>query len=647
MRLAGRHPWARRLLIAGAAFVGVVALLIVAAACGIYYLVHSGRALEVASSRASGLLGRKISIESADIDWGRVTHVRLGNVVVANVDWAKDPHFLETRLIEFDLRLWPILWGNFDLPHLKIDQPKLFLERKADGATNWSFSAQPAVNATADIVAPEERDEMPAIDDLEITDGAVTYTDPGKKLALDGVLSFGLGEAAGQQAINFKGKGKLEGRNLEVAFTGGPFTMLRNSEQPYPLHLLIEYGATKVEVAGTAQDPIALQGTDLELHLSGPDLADVFPVLGVPAPPTPPYKLSGKLRRDGELWRFEDFAGVIGDSDMAGSLSIDYGPERPFLTATFKSKLLDFDDLGPLVGAPPKTEGKETASAAQEQTAAALDRKDSIFPDLPLNVDKLKIMNMDVTLDAARVRSEQFIQVTALAFRVKVEDGRATLAPLDLTMARGKIAGTLTLDSKAKPARVAADLSVKDIELAAFFSGTKYFDATSGKIDGKVKLTGAGRSLADVMGSADGDVRVVMDGGAISWLAVELVGVDIGQALILYIEGDTKIPIRCTAGKITFVDGKAGFSPFIMDTTDSVLYFRGGADLKAQTLDMLVEADAKDFSLLDVDAPVAIRGKMGDPKVSIGSIQGFPLVEAGDAKNIACGQLIRTVLTEK
>lgn len=390
-----------------------------------------------------------------------------------------------------------------------------------------------------------------------------------------------------------------------------------------------------------------MQGTDLELHLSGPDLADVFPVLGVPAPPTPPYKLSGKLRRDGELWRFEDFAGVIGDSDMAGSLSIDYGPERPFLTATFKSKLLDFDDLGPLVGAPPKTEGKETASAAQEQTAAALDRKDSIFPDLPLNVDKLKIMNMDVTLDAARVRSEQFIQVTALAFRVKVEDGRATLAPLDLTMARGKIAGTLTLDSKAKPARVAADLSVKDIELAAFFSGTKYFDATSGKIDGKVKLTGAGRSLADVMGSADGDVRVVMDGGAISWLAVELVGVDIGQALILYIEGDTKIPIRCTAGRITFVDGKAGFSPFIMDTTDSVLYFRGGADLKAQTLDMLVEADAKDFSLLDVDAPVAIRGKMGDPKVSIGSIQGFPLVEAGDAKNIACGQLIRTVLTEK
>ncbi|HNB27270.1 MAG TPA: hypothetical protein PLR41_09950 [Alphaproteobacteria bacterium] len=152
------------------------------------------------------------------------------------------------------------------------------------------------------------------------------------------------------------------------------------------------------------------------------------------------------------------------------------------------------------------------------------------------------------------------------------------------------------------------------------------------------------RSLADVMGSADGDVRVIMDGGSISWLAVEPMGVDIGQALILYIEDDDKIPIRCTAGRITFVDGKAGFSPFIMDTTDSVLYLRGGADLKAQTPDMQVEADAKDFSLLDVNAPVAVRGKMGDPKVSIGPIEGFPLIEAGDAENIACGKLIQTVL---
>lgn len=646
MNRLGRRPWLRRILIACAVALGIVTVLVGAAILGLYYLVQSGRGLEEATARISGMLGRQVTIGAADIDWGRITHVRLSDVVVANVDWAADENFLETRLIEFDLRLLPILWGNFDLPRLRIDQPKLFLERNAEGATNWSFGAQPAVNAAAEVVAPEERAEAPAIDELEITDGTLKYTDPGRKLALDGVLSFGAGEAAGQQAISFSGEGELEGRKLDVAFTGGPFEMLRNSEQPYPLHLQITFGATKVEVEGTAEDPIALEGTDLKLHLSGPDLADVFPVLGVPAPPTPPYELSGQLRREGELWRFENFAGKVGDSDLAGSLSIDYAPERPFLAAKLRSKLLDFDDLGPLVGAPPKTEGGETASAEQEQTAETLDKRDSIFPDVPLNVDKLKIMDMDVQLDAAQVRSEKFIQVTAMAFRVKIENGRAIVDPLNLTMAKGSVAGTLSLDSNAKPAEVGADLALQDIELAAFFEGTAYFDATSGKIDGRVNLTGNGRSLADVMASADGDVRVIMDGGSISYLAVELAGLDIGQALIIFIEGDNKIPIRCTAGKITFVDGKAGFSPFIMDTTDSVLYFRGGADLKAQTLDMLVEADAKDFSLLDVDAPVAVKGKIGKPEITIGEVQGFPLVEAGDAKSIACGELIRTVLKE-
>src|SRR5690606_14655175 len=207
--------------------------------------------------------------------------------------------------------------------------------------------------------------------------------------------------------------------------------------------LRIAFGATEVEVEGTAQDPIALEGTDLKLHLSGPDLADVFPVLGVPAPPTPPYDLSGQLLREGDLWRFENFAGKVGDSDLAGSLSIDYAPERPFLAARLRSKLLDFDDLGPLVGVPPKTEGGETASAEQEQVAETLDKRDSIFPDLPLNVDKLKIMDLDLQLDAAQVRSGKFIQVTAMAFRVKVENGRAIVDPLNLTMAKGSVAGTL------------------------------------------------------------------------------------------------------------------------------------------------------------------------------------------------------------
>jgi uncharacterized protein involved in outer membrane biogenesis len=423
--------------------------------------------------------------------------------------------------------------------------------------------------------------------------------------------------------------------------------MLKNSEQPYPLKLSIRYGKTAVDVEGTAKDPIALQGTDLMLKLSGPDLADVFPVLGVPLPPTPPYKLAGQLRREGEVWKFENFDGIIGDSDMQGSLQIDYGPEKPFLTAKLNSKLLDLDDLGPLIGLPPKTEGGEAASAEQKQEARKLEKSDNIFPDVPLNVDKLKVMDMDVTLDAKEVKSETYLAVSTLNAHVKVNGGKAVVDPVTLGVAQGEMSGKLTLDSNTKPATVAANVALSKLDLKTFFKSSQYFDTTSGKIDGRIDLTGNGRSLADVMSTADGEVRLAMNGGEISWLLVELAGLDLGQALILYITEDNKIPVRCTAARVLFSKGEATFAPFIMDTTDSVIYVRGVANMKRQTMKIEVEADAKDFSLLDIDAPVAVEGKIRDPKISIGDGVPIPLIEPGDAKNVPCGELIKTILTEK
>ncbi len=625
---------------------GVFLILIVGAVAAVYFYVQANGVKQL-TERASAALGRPVTIDSLDIDWGRTTHVTLNGVTVDNVEWASNDKFLETQRNAFEIRLWPILLGNFQLPKLIIDQPKLFLEKKADGETNWSFGAQPAANVTADVVAPEERDEAPAIDFLDIKEGKVQYKDAAKKLLLDGELDFGTGDASGKDAVNFKGEGELEGRPLKVTFAGGSFDMLKNSEQPYPLKLSIRYGKTAVDVEGTAKDPIALQGTDLMLKLSGPDLADVFPILGVPLPPTPPYKLAGQLLREGEVWKFQNFEGVIGDSDMHGSLQIDYGREKPFLTAKLESKLLDLDDLGPLIGLPPKTEGGEAASAEQKQEAAKLEKSDNIFPDVPLNVDKLKIMDMDVTLDAKEVKSESYLAVSALTAHVKINDGKAVVEPVKLGVAGGEMSGKLMLDSNTKPATVAANIGLAKLDLKTFFKSSQYFDTTSGKIDGVVDLTGNGRSLADVMGTADGEVRLAMNGGEISWLLVELAGLDLGQALILYITEDNKIPVRCTAGRILFSKGEATFAPFIMDTTDSVIYVRGLVNLKQQTMKIEVEADAKDFSLLDIDAPVEAQGKLRDPQISIGKGVPIPLIEPGDAKNIPCGDLIKTILTEE
>lgn len=632
----------RRALKVVGILLGVLLLCFGIALAGLFIYLNSAAGLREATARASALLGREITITDANIDWGRVTHIELAGITVANVAWAHQENFLEAERLSLDIETWSLLWGEIVLPRLALAAPRLYLEKHPDGTVNWSFGAQPVVSQAAVVAAPEERDEMPALDFIEISDGTLQYRDDARKLLIDGELSLATGEAEGAESVKFAGKGTLEERPLIVAFNGGSFAMLKDSDRPYPLKLAIKFGATEIAVEGTMADPIALQGTDLKLDLKGPDLAEVFPVLGVPAPPTPPYHLKGQLRREGEVWAFRQFNGIVGDSDLAGDVRVDYGPERPRVDADLFSRVLDFDDLGPLIGATPDTD--ETASKTQEKTAEDLAQADNIFPDMPLNFAKLKVMDMDVKLTAEKVRSESYLAVTSLKGHVVIENGVATLEPFELGLAEGMVSGRIVLDATAEPAAVSTDLDLRQLNLGTFFQESPYFDATDGKIDGRVKIDGRGKSLADVMGGADGDLRLVMHGGSVSWLLVELIGLDLGQALILYVTEDNRIPINCAAGKIDVSAGIAEMAPVVVDTTDSVLYFSGKTDLRQQTMTLQVEADAKDFSLLDIDAPLLISGKIRDPDISLGKGVPIPLIEPGNAAKIACDRLINTIL---
>ena len=117
----------------------------------------------------------------------------------------------------------------------------------------------------------------------------------------------------------------------------------------------------------------------------------------------------------------------------------------------------------------------------------------------------------------------------ALSFRVVMLDGVATVKPLTLILVSdgqsagaGKIAGELVVDAKTDTPKVRANLVLSDIELRNFFRQSRYFDATYGKVQGRVVLAGTGRSLAQVMATANGYIAAALGGGSVSSLMVSL-----------------------------------------------------------------------------------------------------------------------------
>lgn len=636
-------PWKRIAQIA-AGVLGFVVVLIGAAAAGGYYFLTSADFRSRIESEASAYSGRKTKIEKISIDWGATAHVHLAGVNIANTDWGKTEHMFKADEIDFDIRLWPLLKGDIVLPNLVLHKPDVVIEVGDKEQLNWSFGESPVAAEVGKAIAPTRRVQTPLIGRLQITEGKLQYQDPKRKLALDGAISTASGKAGDQQQAELSLKGRLESQPLTVHFVGGSALMLRDTKEPYPIDLDIAYAGTRLVAKGTVQDPFAWTGANVDLTLSGPNLSEIYPLLGIPGPPTPPYRIAGKLDREPGKWKFVNTKWHVGDSDLAGDIFIDDTKTPEFLTARLVSNNLAFKDLAPLVGAPPGKTGN--VNAQQAATQQQLEATGDLFPNVPLHVERLRAMNMDVTLDAKRVIAPDYLPVQALAFRVLINNGVATAKPLTLSLVGGgTIAGEMSIDAKTDNPAVKTNLKLSNIELGAFFRNSKYFDTTQGKIQGRVNLTGHGRSLAQVMSRADGHVEAAIGNASVSSLMVSLAGLQLFDALILYIAGDQRIPILCAMGRLDFRQGTVTLNKTLLDTQKSVLDVQGQVALQNQVVNVQVKAHPKSFDLLDLHGPVAIEGKLRSPKVSIVRSIPIPTPVFGNAKNVDCGGLTAQLLS--
>ena len=621
---------------------GIFIGLVLIAAGTIYVVATSDYLRGQLEGWVSDLTGRKTQIARVAVEWGWTSNVKLEGIEVANAKWGKAPYMLKVDQVDFDIRLWPLLGGNLVMPRLVLRKPEVQVETGDQEQLNWSMDETPVITGAAKALEPDSRFDAPVIGRLEISEGKLGYRDPKRKLELDGTVSTATGKA--EDAAELSLKGKLEGQPLEMRFVGGSVLLLRDTDQPYPLDLDVSFGGTRLKMKGTVQDPFKWTGANVDLTLSGPNLADIYPLLGIPGPPTPPYTITGKLERETGLWKFVQSKWRVGESDLTGEVTIDERRKPAFLTAKLVSQKLVFEDLAPLVGATPAR--KTNVSAQQAQTQAQLESSGDLFPNVPLQVEKLRAMNMDVALDAKRVIAPPWLPVQALAFRVLIQDGNATVKPLTLSvMGGGSIAGEMGIDARTDDPKVKASLRATDIELKNFFRQSRYFDATQGKIQGRVALAGNGRSLAQVMGTANGHMAFALGGGSVSSLMVSLAGLQIFDALVLYVAGDNRIPIKCAVSRLNFQQGTVTFDRTLLDTQKSVLHVKGQLSLKSQALKAEIDSDPKSFDLLDLHGAVMIQGKLRTPQISLGRVIPIPTPVFGNAKDVPCAGLTQEVLS--
>lgn len=599
----------------------IMTLIVVSGFFVINYFLTSDHATKLVNERGSRGLGRDLSVADIDIDWDwRTPRVQISHFKMANAPDFKDAEMVNIEKIDFRIHIWKLLLGRAEFDHLALTKPHIILEKTADGKKNWKFPMFSGEAVAADAALPDNRHDFPVIGSFLITDGVLIYRDPAKDLDLELSLNTAEGSSEGSKPIRIDGQGTMQKQAFDVHAEGGSLDILRDSGQDFPLTLEMTMGPTQISLQGTFKDPVQLTGIDATLAIKGNSMADLFYLTMIPLPPTPPYTLSGKLGKESDVWAFNGFKGVVGDSDLSGDLSYDTGKERGHLKGKLYSQRMDMDDLGGFVGMAPSTGAGETAAPEQKQQAAAEKASPKLIPDTTLNVARLRASDLDVTLHIDKLEAPH-IPFKGGDVRFLLENGLLTLDPLRLTLANGTTAGSLIVDAREDVPQVKMNMDFKKLQLSPFFAGTRFEEGSEGHFGGNVTLAGNGLSLADVMADADGRAVLMMDGGQISLLLMEAADIDIAEAMPLLLGEDKTTRIRCGVTDFKITDGILNSQIVVLDTTDTNLQGRVDINLKNETIDAVFDAQSKDMSLLSLQSPVTVTGRLKKPSVMLQPVE--------------------------
>src|SRR5437899_3003468 len=458
--------------------------------------LDSNKAKRYLSAGVSKDTGLQLRINwDLDVDLGWISRVRASQIQFENAQWSKHPQMVEVGLFDVQIDLWQLL-SKFRvvLPSVTISQPKVILEKNADGSANWEFRAAPA--ATEPV--PEQRTEFPVIQKLIIKDGTFLFDDQETNNQVE--LKLTQAEAAGflEEPVKLKAEGTYQKLPLTLSLDGGSYQNLRNSKQPYPLQINLGMGKVKAKIDGNLTDPLAMKGEDATLDIQGDDMANLFPLIHLVFPSTPPYRLKGHLKHEGEVWSFSNFSGRVGASDLSGTIRVDTEPKRPVMKADLVSNLLDFKDLAGFIGGKPGSGSDEAASDDQEKQAAATkEESDRIFPDQPYDLERLRAMDADVRLRAKRILAPN-LPIDDLDAKLSLSDGVLKFNPTVLGVANGRIEIYSTFDGSKQPSKVNIDARLRQLDLKRFLK-SEFAQKTIGPIGGRIVLSGTAQSFRALM----------------------------------------------------------------------------------------------------------------------------------------------------
>ena len=615
---------------------------------------------------ATTTIGRPFAINGdLSVDWQRDrTGSWLGSllpwpeftakqITIGNPDWAAQPQFARLDALQFRLSPLALLAHRIEVPSLQLVHPTIDLERDKQSRATWDFvlpqNGAPSTWSLALGQIGFDRGQI-TLDDaasavkLQVTveplQGAIPYDQIVAQQSTDARAQAGKSAGAGaKQALDRAAAGKTDatatvghaksstvylfgweaaGSYKDTPIKGhgrtGGVLALQNASDPFPVQADMQVGDSHIALVGTLTDPARLGALDVRLWFSGSSMAKLYPITGITLPDTPPYATEGhlqaELHRHDSRFSYQDFRGRVGSSDLAGNLLFVTGGKRPKLSGDLHSQLLQFADLAPLIGA-------DSNAEKQQRGDGTLQLADKVLPVEPFRTERWNAMDADVNFTGARILHGEALPIDSLSTHLVMNNGALYLDPLRFGLAGGSVRSNITLDGSQTPMHGLLKLDARHLKLKQLFPTFAPMETSFGEINGDVTLDARGNSVAALLGSANGELKLLMNDGAISKTLLETAGLNVGNIVIGKLFGDKTVKINCAASDMTATNGLFDMRLFVFDTDDAVINVDGTVNFANEKLDLDVKPHTKGFRVFSLRSPLYVHGTLKSPDVGV------------------------------
>ena len=640
-------------------------LLLIGGVFALRAVLESGRFTPRIKAEIENATGYRASIGGLGLALGLIPKLELRDVTLSTPGGAA-PGLVAPRLAA-SISLRSLLSGGIEIPSVEADGLRLNLDPAL-----WALPAaeRPTRDATAAPAAPRPAATMPQIGLVSLRDAHVVL--PGRKgqdieipsLAIRNVSATSASDLAAEwlfQGISFTLAGKagpllgaapgtlpplgaitlkagagdlgwlLPGLRLEAleliappegeARLTGALTRAGNTARleanlgeigkllygftgPLPMEARLTSDDASITLKGSVSRPLELAGGQFDLTADVPDAAGLSGFPALPRGLRGAARLEWRDPRNISLPRFQ-----LTSPALSASAVLNLGlAGRPNLTGRIDVSRLDLDALTP----PP------TGSAAPAAPAgpAAPSGDGRVIPDIAVPVASLMALDAELRLAFSGVTS-RYMRQAAVQTNLRLSNGALALAPFNLTIPAGRLAGQINVNAAANPAQYSLSLRSEGagLELAAL-SGA--LDGLGLRGHGEIAsdLRGAGASTRAIAASLDGTFGIALVNGRLEQgTAMDALG-----AMLTLLSPNSQrlgaVDLRCLAFAFGAQQGVAQSSAFFVDSAIGQINGQVSINLRDESLGGRLNSNLRVFGLA-VRAPFNLGGTLAAPRIGV------------------------------